>query len=321
MSHHGIGLAFSFGPGGRPEAVVLGDVLLHCEVCGYESGVRRYLPTPFHTLTSRALERMLPQAVEGIEGSCPQCDEQVGPDAVVGSVVHYGFPSGNGVIRGFRRDGGVSWLLCPHDRFDVQEVPDWTPAADASRVESERLDEATVLKTFGRCLSAKERARVWLASGGTGVLRCGPGLALISGLASTSDEASDAAAENARVDGPWVCVDLDPGGLLTGFFGAPSGWLAGVELSGGPLWGCAALGGLQETAQSIVGGFPIEVALERSADTLAMILPGGDPDPPRPLLRLGEIAHEAARSMCSPGDVVRLEIDRILHGLTGLWAA
>lgn len=320
MSHHGIGLVFSFGPGGRPEVVVIGDLLLHCEVCGYESGVRRYLPAPFHTLTTRALELLLPTIADGVEGPCPQCAEPLTTGAVVASLLHYGFPSGKGVIRGFRQGNRTSWLLCPHDGIDVQEVPDWSPSVDASRVEAERLDETVISEAFGRCLSAKAQSRSWINGGERGVLRCGPGLALVTGCAS-EEEAIAAASENTVTPGPWIAVDLAPDGALDGFYGAPAGWLAGLQLSGDGLWGCAALSGLQEVVESIVSGFPIEVGIARDADTLAMILPDSDSGSPRPLLALGEIAYEAARSMSFPGDIARLEIDRILHGLTGLWEA
>ena len=322
MSHHGIGLCFSFGPGDRPEVTLLGDLLAHCPSCGYESGVRKYLPTAFHTLTVRALALQLDGLPGQMEGACPQCEDPLGPASVTACAVHYGFPAGAGVIRGFSSGGTPEWLLCPHDAFDVQEVPRWDPAADASRVALPRLEELVLLKTFGRTLSAKEYVRRWIRSGGEGLIRCGADLALVRGNFSSDEEVCAIAADNSVVSGPWIVAPIFDGfEAVDGFFGSPSGWLRGIEPGPEPLWGCAAIGELEPTVRRVVEGFPIQVGIEREADTLAMIVPGGDPDQPRPLLGLREIAHEAARSMSSPGDIARLEIDRILHGLTGLWLA
>ena len=320
MSHHGIGLSFSFGPGGRPEVTLLGDLLAHCEGCGYESGVRKYLPVPFHTLTVRALAANLSELPGQMAGACPQCESPLGVGTVSACALHYGFPAGAGVVRGFLEGESISWLLCPHDAFDVQEVPRWNPAADASRVAATRLDEPALLAAFGRPLSSKELVRRWVRSEESGVLRCGADLALVRGGADS--EAAAAAADNAAVDGPWIVAPIaDGSGPVEGFFGAPGGWLRGVPLGPDPLWGCAAIGGLEKTISDILQTFPIQVGIERDADTLAMILPEGEADQPRPLLGLREIAYEAARSMSSPGDIARLEIDRVLHGLTGLWVA
>lgn len=301
---------------------MLGDLLAHCPACGYESGVRKYMPTPFHTLTVARLRRLLDDLLERMEGECPQCEASLGPDSVQACMLHYGFPSGVGVVRGLREFDKVSWLLCPHDTFDVQEVPQWDASADSSRVECSVLTEAEIQRVFGRPLSAKQIARDWLTSGATGVCHCGPGLRLVRGDYEDAQSAITAASANSVAEGPWSAVRLDePDGWISGFFGAPSGWLAGIEAGPEKLWGCADHGQLPVTIERIVSGFPIQVGLEQQSDSLAMILPDSDGPQPRPTFEIAEIAEESARSMSSPSDVARLEIDRLLHALTGLWVA
>ncbi|MFT6395586.1 MAG: hypothetical protein ACJAYU_000328 [Bradymonadia bacterium] len=237
-------------------------------------------------------------------------------------MLHYGFPSGLGVIRGLSESENVSWLLCPHDTFDVQEVPQWDAAADSSRVECATLSEDEILRTFGRPLSAKQVVRKWLLNDATGVCDCGPGLRLVCGDYPDAESAVRAAAENSVVAGPWTCVRLDQNDAwLEGFFGAPSGWLADIDAGLDCLWGCVAQGDLQETIERIVSSFPIQIGLERESDTLAMILPDSDGPQPRPTFEISEIAEESARCMSCPSDIARLEIDRLLHALTGLWVA
>ncbi len=299
---------------------MLGDLLAHCPACGYESGVRNYIPTPFHTLTVARLRILLDGLTERMEGVCPQCEAVLDSGSVQATMLHYGFPSGIGIIRGLSSAGETSWLLCPHDEFDVQEVPQWDAAADSSRVECATLTEEEVWRVFGRPLSPKQAARDWLITGQSGVLDCGPGLRLVRG--QHEDEASVAAiaAENSVVDGPWSAVLLSDGDKrLSGFFGAPDGWLARIETGSDKLWGCAAQGPLAGTIERIVKQFPIEIELVREPDTLAMILPASDGPEGRPTFEIAEISIESARSMSYPPDVARLEIDRLLHALTGLW--
>ena len=121
--------------------------------------------------------------------------------------------------------------------------------------------------------------------------------------------------------GDWRCVQLNPGGqLLSGFVGAPSSWLGDLPLHGlrVMIWTDAAR--VFEHADRILRSFPIKVRIRQLPGTPLLVLrmPNQKDTSTSPRIDPVGIAEEAARSASPIEDIVRLEIDRILHLLTGL---
>ncbi len=300
------------------------DIEAHCSACGLE-GIRRYYSaTPFHSLTCRRLESLLTMAPEALDGRCEQCDAPFGPGDAVRWVVHYGFPSGRGLIQGF---GAPSverrWLLSPHDAFDVQLVPCFFPAEDAANVSLDALSVEAVEAAFGRCLNPKEEARRFVADGAAAAgprqrrLACGLWVATVP--SGSGAIALRVRGEEGHDDEDHVIVPLCVAGVpLAGFPGAPAEWLDSAPADV-DVFGVAAPSVVETAVRDIVETFPIEmtpVAEERSS--LRLVLPDRDVRRDDPLLSTAEMAYEAARGLVAPGDIARLEIDRVLHALTGL---
>lgn len=366
MSNWGIGLLFTFGPGGQPEVLLLRDVEAHCPACGKEAIMRYYDAAPFHTLTVRALRAILDRSGAPFAAECTQCEAAVGDEHVVRWVLHFGFPSLRGLIQGFAdADGTRRWLLSPHEQIDVQLVPRWHLPGDESRREVEALDEAAVMSTFGRAFNAKEVARRALSTPdahGAQPHSLGPALAVAImpagtpmtdvleranrlprpehddgafgdvGPRATVALANETEAQDAEQSGEstrasarpadWIAEPLCLGGVLTdGYAGAAAGWLAGLRLDepeAVDVWGLADASAVLPAARHIVKLFPVQVGFEERADgVLAMLLDDGGAQQPE--IDARGVAREAARTLLDVADTTRLEIDRLLHALTGLW--
>lgn len=297
------------------------DVEGHCGECGHEVIERRYDAHPFHSLTLPRLRRLLDAAPDGFAGTCPQCDAAVSEEHAVRWVLHYGFASGRGLIQGFGEGDERRWLLSPHDAFDVQLVPAWDRSVDQSRREVEVLDAAAIRSAFGREFNAKEAARTWLAdrvpSDDGAVRAMGPALRVVH--VPTGGRPLPAA-EVADPD-RWAAAPLVEDGLpVAGYPGAADEWLAGLTLHG-DAWGLVHLDAIGAFARSIPEGFPIQIAFdEPEPDRLVLRLPDREERGVDPELDARGIAVEAARALLDPGDATRLEIDRLLLALTGMWS-
>lgn len=325
MSNWGIGLLFGFGPGARPEVLAIRDIEAHCPACGRENIVRRYDAHPFHSFTVARLRAALEAGAEGATGICAQCEATFDSSHAVRWVLHYGFPSGRGLIQGFAdaASGERRWLLSPHHAIDVQLVPRWDEEEDRSRVEHEVLTREVVTEVFGRAFNAKEEARHAAATISAGsTLRLGPALAFVALPTGATEQDAVAAA---GLGGLEVAERIAEGGAArTGFPGAPAEWLAGVPLREAvSLWGVASRAAVVDAARAIPATFPIEVRFDGADDAehLALQGPDGAWSGDTPDLDVVGVTQEAARALLDPGDATRLEIDRLLHGLTGLWQA
>jgi hypothetical protein len=318
MSHHGITLVFTPGDHGRPEVMTLRDVEAHCPACGKEEHQRSYGATPWHTLTTSRLARLLEEVPSTFASRCPQCDEPTDGRHVVRWMLHYGFPGLRGLLTGFAaaEEGWRRWLLQPWEKVDAQLVPRWDVADDSANVEVERLDEAAVQRAFGRAFSGKEACRRWIAAGSAAPLLVAPGLAAV---VADGAEAAAAVAIAAGVAEP-VVESLATGGVARGgFFGAPSGWLAGLDLSAGNVWGVADTARVAPALEHVLRSWPVETALVEVDGGLRLRLPS-TPDPARwPRLDARGIAIEAARSLVPVEEAAHAELDRALHFLTGLY--
>ncbi len=343
MSNWGIGLLFSPGPGGRPEVLYLRDVESHCSACGLERVERFYSATSFHALTLRRLEALLESAPDAVSAPCAQCDAPMDGHDAVRWLLHYGFAGGDGLLQGFgTREGGRRWLLSPHARIDVQLVPEWDAAHDASNREVDTLDDETLLALFGRVLNPKESVRravaaapVFSARVPHRIERLSEGLAVVLAPHGALDEAwvrRDLAGLDAVADtddpadkagGIWQIEPLAIAGETAhGFPAAPDEWLADVAARHPRLdvFGAARHGAATAGLRAAIDTFTVAVTLEPrddAADVLELRAPG-DPDMPPIAFPLADICREAARTMAAPADIARLEIDRALAGLTGL---
>lgn len=324
MSNWGIGLLFGFGQGGRPTVLSIRDVEAHCPACGHEVVVRRYDADPFHSLTLARLRSMLDRGPSGFSGSCLQCEAQAGEADVVRWVLHYGFPSGAGLLQGFAEGTERRWLLSPHEAIDVQLVPAWDRSLDQSRREVDALVGDAVRAVFGREFNAKELARRELstpAGPSPRVVSMGQGLVLVAASEELDEDALTRLAAGADTGEDWVVEPLVVRGVPTdGFVGAAAEWSPSSSFANA--WGVAAAGEVRVALERIAATFPIQVGFEqRAGSELALVLP--DPDEiggQTPIIDAREVAREAARSMAHPGDIARLELDRVLLGLTGLWS-
>lgn len=333
MSHSGIGLVFTHGPGLRPQVLYIRDVEAHCSSCGKEHFVRYYSDTPWHSLTVRKLERILDDAADDVAMDCEQCGAPIDGSDAVRWTIHYGFAGDLGMVQGFARyDGARRWLLSPHRRLDVQQVLAWEPDADQSNEELESLDEAAMRRVFGRSLNPKEAVREFLLDGPP---RFGGAIAwqtidVASGLslvavpdAGLLDDALDAIIADRQWQ-PEVAPLVVNGEAVGTYAGAPSAWLADLPpnlLQAANLYGVANAGVVPDVARDLVSRFPLPVKIRpRDDGSLWMRLPNNKDPAASPHLIPTEIALEAARTMSTPADVTRLEIDRVLYGLTGAWS-
>lgn len=319
MSNWGIGLLFTFGPHARPDVLTLRDVEAHCGACGHELVVRYYDARPFHSWTIGAARRALEEARAPFEGTCPQCDAAATAENVVRWVLHFGFPSGRGLVQGFAHvDGTRRWLLSPHESMDVQLVPRWHLPSDQSRVEVDTLTDDAVVKAFARPFNPKAATRDRLGRPAPAETisaeRLSQTLALVSAARGAADAVVDAALR--ELGERWVAAPLSTEGVpVGGFAGAPAEWLpSGLTRD---WWGAADAGAVLPALEHIVQGFPVPLAFEESGDTITVRLPDGATPPPT--IDARGVAEEAARSMVEVGDAARLELDRLLQALTGLW--
>jgi len=204
--------------------------------------------------------------------------------------------------------------------MDVQLVPEWTLEPDSSRVECVSLNEEQVMAALGRAFNAKEPARRWVCRSPDppDLLRLGPALAIAR---AECGEQARAAVELA-IPGvsEWSVEALTgPRGPRGGFRGAPIEWWPHIEHAPeSSFWGLAACSVVRPTLERIVASFPIKVGVEPTpAGTLALAVPEGA----APEIDPRGVGREAARSLLDPGDVTRLELERVLYALTGLWAS
>lgn len=332
MSHSGIGLMFTHGPGLRPQVLYIRDIEAHCPDCGKEHFVRYYSDTPWHSLTLSMLEKLLHEAADSLTLECDQCGAEVTGNDALRWTVHYGFPGDLGMIQGFARyDGARRWLLSPHRRLDVQQVLVWEPDADQSNAELDALDDATIREVFGRSFNPKEAVREYLLDGPPRfteprlwqLVELADGLALV---AAASADSLEEALQFLELERDWspVPAPLVIDGVAQGAYaGAPSGWLRDLGdsvLQAANLYGVADSSRIADVASDVVGRFPLPVKIRhRDGGDLWMRLPNVKDPKVSPHLVPREIAFEAARSMTSPADVTRLEIDRVLYGVTGAW--
>lgn len=333
MSHHGIGLLFTPGEHGQPEILYIRDVTITCPVCRHEQYFRWYSSTPYHPMHAQRLTQLLHKANTGLEHECEQCGESLDERHTSRHLIHWGFAGGKGLIQGhWWRDGREKWVLQPFRHIDAQIVPDWEPAADISNVVLDELTEEAVDDAFGRGISGKAAVRRALLkraqrsdppSGGfTEIAE-----STILGVFTDNENDEQIAQEfdrylrHTKQTGDWHRVELNPGGqLLSGFIGAPSSWLGDLSLSGLRviIWTDAAR--VFEHADRILRSFPIKVRIRQLPGTPLLVLrmPNQKDTSTSPRIDPVGIAEEAARSASPIEDVVRLEIDRILHLLTGL---
>lgn len=319
---------------------MLRDAEAHCGSCGKETVQRFYEATSLHALTLPRLRALLDQGAPAMQDVCSQCGAEIGPAQVVRWVLHFGYPSGDGLLQGFAdADGGRRWLLSPHRAIDVQLVPAWDTDADASMREVDALDDETLRATFGRVLNPKEGARRWLARASSAVSaaadaaphqlhRLAPGtwVAYGVGAADHADEAAIVAAlcQTEPDDGPWVGVTLvDDGVLADAWPHAPSSWLAGLGAATGGHWvrAYAGAGRVAPTLRTIVAGYPVQLPIERLDDEVLRVrLPELGDWPDHPTIDAREVAFEAARSLLAVDDAARIELERLLQALTGIGA-
>lgn len=298
------------------------DVEAACPVCAHPAVQRFYDAVSFHSWTLAACRRALEHGGTGLAADCDQCGARVGEEDIVRWVVHTGFARGAGLVQGFaERKGERRWLLSPHERLDVQLVPRWDSGADASQRELAHLQADDVMRVFGRAFSPKEALRAWLLSTEDeerALTRLAPGLWALATYGSLDSDAARADIEAASGGASWVGVDLVRDGEADA--SAPhtaAGWLRGVEaaLQERSVRAFARADDVEETLRAILARFPVQVPVERDGARLLLGVPGFAPgavaiDPVA-------VATEAARSASDPADVARLELDRILWGVTG----
>lgn len=317
MSNWGIGLLFSFGKGAQPEILVLRDVEAACGACGHEVLMRYYDALPFHTLTTGALRAMLERAHAPFAGTCTQCDAPATEEHVQRWVVHYGFPSMRGLIQGFADTAGQRrWLLSLEETIDVQLVPRWDTPHHGRREEVNTLTEAAVQDVFGRAFNGKALARTLVADAAGGLHGLSPTHAVAihdAPLSETELRERFSLAPDAVV-APW-CEGHD---VITGFAGAPDVWLSEIAPDT-HAWGIAYADQVLPAAEHIVSTFPVEMTFVQTGDEIT--LQWAESPAAAPVLNARDIAMEAARTATHVADITRLEIDRLLLGLTGLWTA
>jgi hypothetical protein len=345
MSHHGIGLLFAPGEEtGYIRLLHIHDVELVCPACRHDTVVRRYNDHPFHRITAHWLQHALDQGPR-LAGPtpCPTCDHPLQAEDIRRWTFHHGFPDGTGVLQGLaHRDGRRRWSPADFPILDPQQTLAWIDARpdDPPGPWQHRphltgpLTEQAVVALLGRPLSGKALARAALrrlAPGG-GDLPCfldlGPNLHAGFLPISAGDEAvAGLWAHHRRTtplpDGLWVHAVLgDADHLAAGFDGAAEAWLSDMRphlaAAGARLHAWALADAVGPALDAIVSRFPIPCRMEAlDLDTLWLRAPGmRDPDL-APQIVPADVAAEAARSLSQPTDIARLEIDRILHALTG----
>lgn len=324
MSHHGIGLLFTPGPGGRPQVLWIGDVEVWCAACGFAQFARWYGNTSWHALTTARLRHELDALPQRVSGQCEQCEAVYGPSEAARYVLHYGLPGLRGRITGFAtREGQRRWMLAPHRRMDVQLVPEWSPDIDRSNLEVDVLDEDAARRAFGRALSAKavvrDAVRNW--DGDARILALAPGLAAVLGEGDVGDLAArvpDHIAGAERVVRPLV-VDGVP---VDGYPGAPGEWLRGLAIDEDlTVVGVADPDPVRPAIERVIATFPIEVTLDAPTPDVVRLIAPDDTERDAPLdIHRSDVAAEAAGTLVPPEEAAHLEVERILHALTGLVA-
>lgn len=322
MSHHGIGLLFTPGPGGRPQVLWIGDVEVWCGACGYEQFARWYGSVSWHALTVPRLEHELDALPSRVSGVCEQCDAPYGPDEAARWVLHYGFPGLRGRVTGFAtNDGRRRWMLAPYRRMDVQLVPEWAPDVDRSNIEVEALDDDAVRRAFGRSLSGKAlaRAEAQRAHAEPRVVAVAPGLAFVVGEGSP-DQLASCVPDHIAGPGRVVHALVEAGQPASGYPGAPDEWLRGVELDPTlTIVGVADPAEVRPAVERVIATFPIEVVLDDPSPDVVRLVAPDDTERDDPLdIDCRGVAGEAAATLMPPEEVAHLEVERILHALTGL---
>lgn len=324
MSHHGITLVFTPGIHGRPEVMYLRDIEVHCPACGKEQLQRYYSLVAWHTHSVRRMRTLLEEAPDIFSSQCTQCEEALRGEHAVRWMVHYGFPGLRGLVQGFaEKSGWRRWLCSPFAHIDGQLVPEWTPLEDQANHEADVLTETLCMQAFERAFSCKEVARASLLANRT-ALNTAP-TKLADGLWVVAADEAEAAIELVVAQGQniddLIAEPLATDGVArTGFFGAPGGWLGDIapQLPTN-LFGVASTDGVRDAMERVMRSWPIGTELVDGDDGLLRLKIPSTDDPARwPQLDEAGVASEAARTLSPPGEVAHLELDRILHFLTGL---
>lgn len=306
----GIGLVTPPGPDGRPMMLFLLDVRLACSGCGHSQQVRYFRETPFHSLTLRRLELILQRAGEHIDEICDQCDAAMAADEEEAVCLSVGFADGQGVIQGFRDTERLVWSLRPHDVFDVQMIARYEPVEDIACRNVSALSEDACRDVFGRAFNPKAALRqAIVAWGGCDVAE----LELAEGLRVRLLPAGVRAIEEG--DAARSVVLVEGGAPASGWPAAPAEWLLDLDhaLRDARVVAQAEVAPIRASLERHLATFPIDTRLvEAAPGQLEAIAGDGSEYGSRILFDLDEIAREAARTCCAPGDIARVELDRAL---------
>lgn len=326
MSHSGIGLQFTTGPGAQPHQLVIRDTEAWCPGCGLELQVRHYTDLPFHSLTTARLTAELAEP-PAFDEQCRQCEHDVTEaDAAVWSL-HVGFGGGSGVISGFCSPEGVAgWAMRPTRSLSVQQLPAFRLSdLDPETPVTLTLDEDEIVRVCGRYWNLKSAVRRWVLRHGPpepGQVRrieLAPGTVAFDVAADTPREMIAQKAVDPISGTPWELAPLcTADGLADGFHGAPADWLTGLgdALDGRDLWCAADPTGVFDVVDAVCNDLPIATRVRMDADgTLWLRISGRKDREGAPEIDPRTVARHAARTCSALGDVARMELDHVVIGL------
>jgi hypothetical protein len=328
MSHSGIGLQFTLGPGAKPHQLVIRDTEAWCPACGFELQIRHYSDLPFHSLTTARLAAAVLEPPE-FDEVCGQCDHDICEEDARAWSMHVGFSSGHGILSGFAEvDGATGWALRPRRTLNVQQLPAFRPAdLDASGDQPlvATLDEDAIFSVFGRYWNPKSAVRRWVlshpspADGQVRRVELAPGTVVFDAPAGTPEADIQAKALDPIRGTAWIVAPLwTEESAPAGFFGAPADWLHGLakQLEGRDLWCAADPSMVFQTVDSVCSEFPIATRVRMDADgTLWLRMSGRKDREGAPEIDPNAVALEAAQTGSAVEDIARLELDRIVIGL------
>ncbi len=285
------------------------DVRAECSLCGHEYTQRRWLETPLHSISCSLLNR-LALADPGLEAECEQCGEDLTDEEVTAAILRWAFPSGEGVCEHLRLRERSYWQLLPLEKYDPQALPAWSGRDDLSAVECERIDEATVLRCFGRPLNPKavvlHSVRAHPAE--PAAFSIGGGLSLHLTPAGSEFDVRDGESAR-RIAAAGELTAKQPGSQL--------GWLRRdlAPLSDFDIWVVVSHVDVEDALQIVAAELPFEAAFEAEGTTRVLRIVGAAAsDEPR--FDLDGIAGEAASTVLCAADAARLEFDRAFQLLS-----
>ncbi len=326
MSHSGIGLHFTTGPGGQPHQLVIRDTEAWCPGCGLELQVRHYSDLPFHSLTTTRLQAELTEPPT-FDERCRQCEHDVTEADAAAWSLHVGFGGQPGVISGFCGPDGVSgWSVRPTRSLSVQQLPAFRLSdLDPETAVIPALDEDEVARVSGRYWNLKSAVRRWVLRhrapqpGQIRRIELAPGTVLFDVAAGTPRDTVAARAVDPISGRPWelamlYSTETVPGG----FYGAPTEWLSGLgdALNGRDLWCAADPTGVFDVIDAVCNDLPIATRVRVDADgTLWLRISGRKDRDGAPEIDPRTVAGHAARTCSALGDIARMELDLVVIGL------